>query len=220
MEHLIRMYRDPSDYLWIEIESGLAEVGALDDIVVARADGSFELVQVKMTVDDNHYPLDWTWLITARGAGRSLIKKWFDGYRRARSLGEIASASLMTNRRPDADFQRALIQKVVDFDRLPNELRDSLLAQLGDLEEVRHFFSQFQFDHSRPFIDTLEDTLKWSLVPTDTDESGWLYFRHMVRSWAMRKQLPAPDGRITINTWLRRSPKHGHDPCRKIFLFH
>ncbi len=46
-----------------EIESDNSDVGALDDVVIAKSDGSFDLVQVKFTVDSNEYHFNWDWLL-------------------------------------------------------------------------------------------------------------------------------------------------------------
>jgi hypothetical protein len=55
IEVLIRHYRDPDLYAWVMLEADDSAFRALDDVVAARKDGSYEFVQVKLTVDTERY---------------------------------------------------------------------------------------------------------------------------------------------------------------------
>ena len=50
MEVLIRQYRNPDLYAWVQLEADDSNYRALDDVVAARKDGSYEFVQAKFTV--------------------------------------------------------------------------------------------------------------------------------------------------------------------------
>ena len=62
IEVLIRQNRALQLYAWDSLEADDTAFRALDDVVAARKDGSYEFVQVKFTVDSNRYELDWDWL--------------------------------------------------------------------------------------------------------------------------------------------------------------
>jgi hypothetical protein len=74
IEVLIRHYRDPELYEWVLLEADDSNFRALDDVVAARKDGSYELVQVKFTVDANRYELDWDWLLSKAKNGTSMLE--------------------------------------------------------------------------------------------------------------------------------------------------
>jgi hypothetical protein len=123
IEILIHFFRDSSLYNWVELECLDPKVGYLDDIVATRADGSLELVQVKFTVDPDKYALSWDWLMEAKPKGTSLLQKWFRSLTSVRALGQLGSARLRTNRRPDAEFERSLRNGLVDLSLLSRRRR-------------------------------------------------------------------------------------------------
>lgn len=192
---------DPGRYEWVAFEA--TEVGAkgLDDIIAKRTDGRVELTQVKFTVDpfDVANELTWDWLLSRRGArGTSLLQKW------ARTIlnvgSSVAHAGLLTNRRPDADFSSHLANGQVDYSVLGAHLREQIEEQIGGEPAARQFFGLFRFEHSYAGFQSLERGVVDALVPQHTDSSGWLnLFRHG-HDWAIRKNSPAPDGRITMAT--------------------
>jgi len=196
IEILVRFYRDPSLYNWVELEAENDEFGALDDIVAARTDGSFEVTQVKFTPNAEEHALCWDWLLAKKPKGTCLLRKWSDSLKRVEKQGPIATAQLRTNRRPDAEISAALRGKRIDFDVIEVKRRHAIAAELGGEEIARRFFAQFQFSHSERLFDELERELRGMIVPTDTDASGWLLLRHQARTWATRRSIPEPDGRI------------------------
>lgn len=193
---------DPGRYEWVIFEA--MEVGAkgLDDIIAKRADGRMELTQVKFTVDafDDANALTWDWLLSQRGVrGKSLLQKWANAIL-AVGLPVVAYAGLLTNRRPDAEFASHLAHDQVDYARLGAQLREQIEDQLGGERAARQFFGSFRFEHSYAGFESLERSVFDTLVPQHTDRFGWLnLFRHG-HDWAIRKNSPAPDGRITIAT--------------------
>jgi len=76
IEVLLRQYRDPELYAWVLLEADDTDYRALDDVVAARKDGSYEFVQVKFTVDSDRYELDWDWLLAKTKTGTSMLEKW------------------------------------------------------------------------------------------------------------------------------------------------
>lgn len=76
IETLIRFFRDPQLYEWVELESEDKAARSLDDVIAKRCDGTFELTQVKFTVDADRYSLEWDWLLDKSDGGTSLLGKW------------------------------------------------------------------------------------------------------------------------------------------------
>lgn len=196
IEVLLRFYRDPELFHWVALEADDPRVGKLDDVVAARKDGAYELLQVKFTPDPAKYLLDWDWLLHKKPKGTSLIKKWADALVAVTSLGPVHSAKLRTNRKPSTDFNASLTSGLVDFDRIETTQKAKLVAELGGEAIARAFFRRFEFSHSEALVDGLEARLMGEIVPSDTDNSGWLVLRDQARRWATRKNTPEPDGRI------------------------
>lgn len=196
VELLLSFFRDPDKYRWVELDSEDPEVGYLDDVVAARGDGSYEVIQVKFTPDPDRYSLDWDWMLEKKPNGTSRLFKWADSLNSVASLGSIHSAKLRTNRRPDTEFQKSLIGDKVDISRIDEIRRMQIENELGGPKSASDFFSRFLFSHSEPLIDQLENRLRDSIVPTDTDNGGWLLLCYQARRWATRKREPEPDGKI------------------------
>lgn len=197
IQGLIDFYRNRNKYLWMQLESEDAKMGYLDDVVAALSDGTFNLTQVKFTADPAQYFLDWAWLFEKRPSGTSLLGKWsasVNGF----SLGKINIACLQTNRVPDAEFAETLgSDGRIDFDKIEAARRAAVEKEIGSAFLARKFFKKFQFIHSQPMLADLEADLRSSIVPTDTDIVGWMELATQAKRWAMNKNQPAPDGRIT-----------------------
>jgi hypothetical protein len=196
IEVLIRHFRDPNLFHWVEVECQDQSIRSLDDIVALRRDGAVEYVQVKFTVDPSTHLLDWDWLLARTRRGTSLLAKWTSAFLRAATQGPIHTAQLRTNRRPDTSFGRCLNGGSVDLSRVDAELRSRIVAECGGAATAARFFSTFCFKHSLQDLDLYEQSLRAALVPTDTDDSGWRLLRHQVRRWATYRNDPPPDGRI------------------------
>ena len=191
---------------------------ALDDVVAARKDGSYEFVQVKFTVDSDRYELDWDWLLTKTKNGTSMLEKWAKSLARIAAMGPIHSAGLKTNRIPSAEFAKCLKGARVDLDLLPKTIRESVERACGGVAEAKAFFSAFDFFGGLPDLDGYENYLRDQLVPTDTDSLGWLAFRHNVRRWAIYKNQPEPDGRILREHVVQLITKRRPQPIRQDFI--
>ncbi|MEQ8992373.1 MAG: hypothetical protein RLO46_11170 [Pseudomonadales bacterium] len=218
VEVLIRHYRDPDLYAWVLVEADNTDFRALDDVVAARKDGSFEFTQVKFTVDSDRYELDWDWLLAKSKNGTSMLEKWAASLARVASMGPIHSAGLKTNRSPSAEFRQALNGTRVDLNLLQEEIRALVESACGGTAEAVAFFSAFDFIGGLPDLDRYEDYLRDKLVPTDTDSLGWLAFRHNVRRWAIYRNLPEPDGRILREHVVQVISKRRPQPIRQDFV--
>lgn len=75
-ETLLDFYRDPDKYQWVQVEASDPSFRAVDDVVACRADGRFELTQVKFAVDPDNptTALDWEWLLAKKPKGKSLLQ--------------------------------------------------------------------------------------------------------------------------------------------------
>lgn len=197
IERLLELYRDPDAYKWISVEAEEKDVDGIDDVVVCRNDGLFEMTQVKFAVDPSNpaSALSWNWLLERRGRGKSKLKRWFDTTLRHLNAGTLAVAKLRTDRIPDAEFSCSLVDGRIDFDKLSTQTKDRLEREVGSEADLRSFFAAFEFSHSELHIDEFEDQLRRKVLH-DTDDAGWALFCKQIASWAVRKGEPGGDGRI------------------------
>jgi NACHT domain len=219
IEVLLNFFRDPKLYRWVEIESEEPTAGYLDDVVAARGDGAFEYIQVKFTPDPDKYLLSWDWLLERKPAGTSRLRKWHETITSLGASGPIQKAELRTNRRPDEEFAKALKDNRVQFNDVATTTRASIEKQLGGTKEAQAFFKTFKFIHSEiPDVDGFENTLKGTIVPTDTTSDGWLLLRSQVRRWATHKNQPEPDGKIRHTHLVQIITKQRPKPIPQNFL--
>lgn len=218
IEILIRHYRDPDLYEWVMLEADESAFRALDDVVAARKDGSFELVQIKFTVDSERYELDWSWLLDKSDKGTSLLAKWSASLARVSAMGPAHSAGVKTNRLPSESFSKCLSGTRVDFDLVPEGLRDSVAAECGGTDAAKAFFQTFEFFGGTPDLGEFEISLRDQLVPADTDMLGWLVLQSSVRRWATFKNQPEPNGRIYREHVQHIITKKRPQPIRQDFM--
>ncbi|WP_210455656.1 hypothetical protein [Vibrio crassostreae] len=195
---LVDWYHDKDKYQWVKVESSTlpdAQVSSLDDVVALRADGKYELTQVKFTIDATRedLALSFDWLTARKGSGTSLIQKWAKDLVKAIKNKQLGKAELITNRRPDLEISVCMDNGIIDFSSIPNSYLKIIESQLGGKAEAEEFFNNFKFIHSQPTIDNLENQLHDSLVPDHTNEEGWHRFLSKVKRWATRKGEPSPD---------------------------
>ncbi|MBD8194224.1 NACHT domain-containing protein [Pseudomonas fluorescens] len=218
IEILIRHYRDPDLYDWVMLEADDSAYRALDDVVAARKDGSFELIQVKFTVDSERYELDWAWLLEKTGNGTSLLAKWSASLARVKDMGPVHCAGLKTNRSPSLSFTKCLKGTRVDFNLIPVETRNKVMDECGGKEATEAFLETFDFVGGMMDPAEFESSLRDQLVPSDTDMLGWLVLQSCVRRWATFKNQPGPDGRIQRDHVLHIITKKRPQPIRQDFL--
>ncbi|WP_343518454.1 NACHT domain-containing protein [Sphingomonas sp.] len=195
---LIDFYRQPDVYQWIELDSDDPAHASIDDIVACRQDGRYEVTQVKFTVapGDPANLLSWDWLLDKKGRAKSLLQKWASTVERHANAGLLEKADLFTDRLPSPDFAAVLDNGQVILDRVPANLTDQIVGQLGSHENAELFFENFRFDHSQPHLTDLEYNLQALLIPSDTDYQGWIALVRAVKEWATLKNRPEPDGRV------------------------
>ena len=198
VEILINFYRQRCLYDWVQLEAEERAFRSIEDVVACRPGGLYELTQVKFTADpdDPSNKLSWVWLTENGGVRRkSLLQKWAETTLHHKEVGNLAQAALKTDRVPDIAFAKCLEGTKVDYTRLSAKDKAKVEEQLGSLEAVRSFFESFEFIHSLPRLDDLEEKL-WSRIASDTDRGGWALFREQVQRWSTRKRQPDPDGKI------------------------
>jgi len=201
---LVDWYHVREKYQWVKVECTSlpdAKVSSLDDVVALRADGKYELTQVKFTIDAQRedLALSFDWLTYRKGNGTSLIQKWSKDLADAVEKNLLGKAELITNRRPDSEVSSCLKDGKIELSNVPNEHLRVIESQLGGKAQTKEFFCNFNFIHSQPTIDDLENQLHDSLVPDHTSEEGWHRFLSKVMRWATRKGEPTPDGCIRFD---------------------
>lgn len=215
---LIRHYRDPDLFEWVQIESDDQNAKALDDVVALRKDGSVEYVQVKFTANSEKYFLDWDWLLSKSGKGTSMLDKWAKSFRKAKAYGPIHSAQLKTNRNPTDAVAACMAGNKVLLEKLDAKTRQLVEAECGGSAEAVEFFASFEFTSAMPDLEHFEVQLRDQLVPTDTDQSGWLLLKDNVTRWAILKKEPFPDGCILRDHVVRLISKKRPKPISQNFL--
>ena len=217
IETLIRFFRDPDLYEWVELESEDLVARSLDDVIAKRRDGSLEFTQVKFTVDADRYPLDWDWLLGTTGGGISLLAKWSAALARVSARGPVHRAALRTNRVSSVDFSACLRNGHVDLSLLDPALRVRIETNCGGSAAAIQFFSAFVFEEGRPDLPRLESDLRDLLVPLDTDSYGWLLLQQEVRRWATHRAQPAPAGQIRHEHLVQIITRRRPQPLRQDF---
>ena len=218
IEMLIRHYRDPDLFEWVQIESDDQNAKALDDVVALRKDGSVEYVQVKFTVNAEKYRLDWDWLLGKTANGTSMLYKWERSFRKAKTHGPIHSAQLKTNRVPTDAVAACMTNNKILLEKLDSETRKLVEAECRGPDRAAEFFSSFEFTSEMPDLEHFEVQLRDQLVPSDTDQSGWLLLKYNVTRWAVLKNEPFPDGCIQRDHVVRLISKKRPKPMRQDFL--
>lgn len=207
MQYLIEMYIDPSLYEWVKLDAEDPKFQHIDDIVAKRKeDGKFVCRQVKFRVDPERedLALSFEWLTEVAGkTGRatSLLQKWASQLLPMLEQNEAFDAKLLTNASPDGDVRKAINDSGhIDFDQIPDSYQKIIVSQLNGETQARKFFSFFQFEHSKPpKREELARLLRDKLIPAYTDEAGWLNLQQEVKTWAIYKDRPYPDGCIRFH---------------------
>ncbi|MBK7532300.1 NACHT domain-containing protein [Piscinibacter sp.] len=194
---------DPGLYEWVRFEADHDEVPqGLDDIVAQRRDGLIVLLQVKFTVDaqDAGNALTWDWLLARKPRGRSLLQKWCDALS---GIGaeRVHAAALVTNRIPSRECEATIDASSlrVTLDSVDAAVRSEIFGQLGGEDRARAFFDRFEFRHSYQGADALERSVVDRFISQHGDRTGWLALFREAIDWAVRRNFPPPDGRITLD---------------------
>jgi len=195
---IVDWYSDPNKYEWVRIEGDIEheKLKGLDDVICKRPDGSFELTQVKFTIEPTRedLALSFDWLLSKKKNGTSMLQKWAHDVQKFSASGQLAFASLRTNRIPDQEFKNTLVGKSLDYKKLPQLVKDQFDLQLGGSQQAKNFCANFNFAHSEQLIGDFESRLHDRLVPDHTNESGFHRLQRAIRQSATRLNFPSPDG--------------------------
>ncbi|PML61189.1 type IV secretion protein Rhs [Vibrio breoganii] len=171
----------------------------LDDIVIERTDGRFDLQQVKFTPRSDLHSLSWDWLLQKSGKtarSRSILRKWFDAYKKIEPnrLGDI---SLITNRVPDAEVEACLENGKISFTKIVEPNCSKVISELGGVAECEDFFSQLHVQHSSKGFESLEQNVDARLRAHGSSE-GIATLKNSALNWATQQNFPYPDGWIQL----------------------
>lgn len=215
-EVLIDWLEHSGRYVWVRVEADEAKF--LDDVVVMRTDGRLIVKQVKFSTnpEGEDDPLTWEKLL-AEPPGKSartrmsLLEKWSASLRELLANGQLAEASVVSNRTAGPDLQAALnsATALVDFDRIADDaVRTEVSRQLGGEPGAREFFSLFQFNLNEPSLNDLESSLRRRFDRLGGTETGWLNLKSEVRLWVSHRFEPPPDGSIKLSDVMRAARWH------------
>lgn len=171
----------------------------LDDIVIERADGRFDLQQVKFTPRSDLHALSWDWLLEKSGKtprSRSMIRKWFDAYKKIEP-NQLGTISLITNRIPDAEVEACLENGKISFAKILEPNRSKVISELGDVAQCEDFFSQLHVQHSSKGFESLEQNVDARLRAHGSSE-GIATLKNSALNWATQQNFPYPDGWIQL----------------------
>jgi hypothetical protein len=126
----------------------------------------YRALSIKVDPFDAANALSWKCLLGHRPKGLSLLQKWERAYR-GFAPALIADAMLITNRRPDAEFEQNLATdgRRVNWQAASATTRAQVIAQLGDEQRADFFFSVFEFRHHHQGYDSLDRLVLDRLVP-------------------------------------------------------
>ncbi|MEX2302987.1 MAG: ATP-binding protein [Bryobacterales bacterium] len=205
LEVLVNWLEHPDRYEWVRVEAD--DAGFLDDVVALRADGVVEARQVKFAAhpNDTSDPYTWNAFLSERSSKtgkplRSLLSKWGASFQELLGAYENVEASLVSNRRPGDDLQNSFgAPGVVDLDRISDAtVRGSVVTHLGGRKIAREFFAAFKFQLGQPNLEVLEEYIESRFLRLHSDVGGWHSLKDELRNWVRKRNLPPPDGRITL----------------------
>jgi hypothetical protein len=211
-EVLIQWLEQPDAYQWVHLE---AMDGSLDDIQALQSDGQMRLLQVKFATDPSER-WDWDELLEQRprkggGALPSLLQKWSESLNAARSAGtNVFEAGFYTNREAATAISAHLtVYGLVDFGKLPADLRQRIAAQLGGDRQATDYFGSFHFRFRERSPDALEVSLRHRFRQLGGTNDGWWNLINNIRRWINRQDEPNPSGRILLGAALLGRSKPG-----------
>lgn len=178
---LLRVLKYPSRYRWAKFEA--REAGRLDDILVLRADGTIEALQVKYSTDALGHEDPWTWekLLVQRGRRkRSLIQDWWKSVAQLDETYGATEPRLVSNRRAGDNLLLTPTGRV-DRSRTDPALLAQIQQQLGGGSDA--FLNRFRFDVDRPDLGDLAESTRREFQALRLPEEDWPRFMEAIRSW-------------------------------------
>jgi hypothetical protein len=206
LDMLVEWLGHADRYDWMLVEADAA--GALDDVVARKRDGTVVYRQSKFAVHPDQPDALWTWAaLLKRATGThvqqltSLLQDWATTLQRLSASTRSVDAALYTNREASYDIRQACRQDdgtLLDFARLPDTVREEIIAQLGSEESALLFFQHFHFLFNQPHLPDLEDGLRRRFFHLGGTHRGWLSLKAELRSWVCYRNQPPPDGYIRL----------------------
>lgn len=213
----------PSRYTGVFFECDEDDVSpqGLDDLVAERADGKVDVCQVKFTPSPDKHHFDWAFLFyktgKAGGESRPNLRKWFDALISI-APERLGTVRLLTNRVPDLVMERCLEGgNRINYMLAPEETRQKVEKILGSPEAAARFFAVLYVQHSDRSFDGLDQHVTDRLRRHGTNE-GLLRLRALATNWAIRRNSPAPDGRITLDLLYRTLQGGTPEPLPEDFV--
>lgn len=202
---LVEWLNSPASYSQMRFECDDKTVSpqGLDDIVVERADGLFDYVQVKYTPPEaaNGCLLTWEWLLepsSSKESAKSFLQKWQKALNEI-PIDRLGLASLVTNRTPDREIEEALEGNYLNYDKAPLLVQSRLIEQLGTVVAASSFLNKLYINHSQHGFLALEANIGSRLSGMGFESGGIERLLRKAPDWANFKQDPPPEGWITLD---------------------
>ncbi|MCF7753164.1 hypothetical protein KQ941_01825 [Paenibacillus xylanexedens] len=204
LENMIEMLEHPKRFQYIKVEAD--EAGYLDDVIALKSDGSYVVKQVKFSTHPEQEKDEYSWdkLLEEREGKRrmlpSLLKKWASSALEIKQQGLLHEASLITNRKAAKEIVIALLPNgSINFDKIPDRYREEIIRQIGEEELVREFFDVFFFRFDCAGPKEYEEVLRRRFYNIGGTDHGWLNLKDELYSWVRNKNIPEPNGQITLS---------------------
>jgi NACHT domain/Cap4 dsDNA endonuclease len=197
LQRMVEFLEHPDRFTWIEVEAD--DAGHLDDVKAVDSQNRYYLTQVKFSAHPEKDEDTWTWeklLAKKTKRSKSLLEKWSSSFFQLANKGEVKEASVLTNRRASGNLNYALnpngfleLEKVTE-----PEVRQILLEQIGNEQNIAQFFQTFQFDLDCGNLSTIETGTYKRFLRLSGNKKGWLNLKEELRRWVRE---PNPSGKIT-----------------------
>lgn len=198
---LIDWVESPQLYTRVRFDADDEAPQGIDDIVCERPDGKIDFYQVKFTPnsakDGNR--LTWNFLLKRSGKtdrSRTILQKLSNAID-AVSIERLGLVALYTNKRPDREFEKSLVNEKIDVDLIDEEISKQIVNQLGSVDAARRLFNILSVQHSAPDYHSLEaDAL--SRIDNISNIDGYYRLASNAKVWAIYADLPSIGGWIDL----------------------
>jgi hypothetical protein len=204
LDNMIEMLEHPKRFNYIKVEAD--DAGYLDDVVALKADGSYVVKQVKFSTHPEQDNDEYTWekLLEEKQGKRktlpSLLKKWASSVLDIKQQGVLHEASLITNRKEAQEIFVALLPNGhINFDMISDEYREEIIRQIGGETAAQEFFDAFFFRFDFAGLEDYEESLKRKFYKIGGTDHGWLNLKNELYFWIRNKNIPEPNGQITLS---------------------
>lgn len=155
--------RSPASYSDIRFQTAPEEAGSdkffLDDVVLKKVDGSYELYQVKHKIHPSTDEWRWTDFTSPRsGNKQSEFAKWADSLNRAVKGGAKCSGYFITNGSAHSEVGKYLTNGNINYEEIKakdQELRTQVEGAIGEAQCSR-FFKSFELRFGQKSLHDLE----------------------------------------------------------------